>query len=815
MEGGGARVSPMACGARRHKALAPWRFQSAFVRRETNPGVVFDGDLCGSETLQMSCDTAAGGGLSDSLSHRGGVDGELQVPGDNEAPKGGGGGVGGDYGLDGVDGDLVAKEGDLAAKVGDSLPKDCEIHEGLENAKEGDSLPNDCEIHEGLKNNGITAVPHGAKPSNLPGLNCNADAEERNFVGKDCNLEGSRTGDDAESNFVGKDCNLEDFRTGVPGLRKGRKAVAPWRFQTGYKPKWAQDSLSGNRSGETEEPAFTVRAGLSKRAPVMASNSPCLKGLASGGQRSLKVQKGTSPAPKKRKVDKDDHRISLVRENVLTKLREFRIIYKKLLEEEEVKCRGKGHGVRPDIVAFDIFRERFSADNDDMRYDGSIPGVRIGDVFNSAMELSVVGIHRAQLLLVDHIKKKDGTCLAVSVVSYAQPSAFDSFDFLLHVGSVAATCDQKLEGADMALQESMDTDTPVRVIHALVTEFGDDCRPKQLTTYVYGGLYLVEKFHREKTAGGQYVNTFHLRRMSGQKQFNIQVLKTKKLESFDGTFTVDISGGLEKVPISAINSISNEYLMAFRYISQIQYPLKYRPDPPSGCDCVGGCSVSQKCACLVKNGGEFPYNDIGENLEDKPLIYECGPSCKCPPTCRNRVSQHGIKFRLQAFKTNSMGWGVRTLDFIPYGSFVCEYIGELLKDEEAQKRKNDEYLFAIGKNYHDVPRWKAQIKTIPSLQNGPTEDDENGFAVDALNQGNFARFINHSCTPNLYPQNVLHDHDNISMPHIMFFAYEDIPPLKELSYDYNYEIDKVYDSDGNIKMKPCFCGSAECTGRLY
>ncbi|CAL4886363.1 unnamed protein product [Urochloa decumbens] len=794
MESGGGRVSPMASGARRHKALAPWRFQSAFVRRESNPGVAFDG----LETLQMSCDTVAGGGISDSLSHGGSIDGDLESPptdGGNEVTKGGegGGGVGGDCGLDGVDGDLVAKGGNLAAKEGDSMPKDCDIHEGLENngvVTEPHGL--DCKIHEGLENNGVAQEPQGDKPCDMPGFKCNDAGEENNSF----HLEDSRTSEGT-----------------VPGLRKGCKAVAPWRFQTGYTPKWAQDLLSGNRSGETEEP--TAGDGSNKRAPAMARNGPSLKGSATSGRRSAKVQKGTGSAPKKRKVDKDDHRISLVRENVLTKLREFRIIYKKLLEEEEVKWRGRGHGVKPDIAAFSIFMERFSADRDDMRYDGSIPGVRIGDVFNSTMELSILGIHRAQSLLVDHIKKKDGTCLAVSVVSYAQPSASDSLDFLLHVGSVAATCDKKLKGTDAALKESMDTDTPVRVIHAVVTELGDDCRPRQLTSYVYGGLYLVEKFHREKTTGDQYVNTFHLRRMAEQQQVDIQVLKTKKPESFDGTFTADISGGLDKAPISAINSISNEYLMTFRYISQIQYPLKYRPDPPSGCDCVGGCSVSQKCACSVKNGGEFPYNDIGENKEEKPLIYECGPSCKCPPSCRNRVSQHGTKFRLQVFKTNSMGWGVRTLDFIPSGSFVCEYIGEVLLDDEAQRRKNDEYLFAIGSNYYDVPEWKADIEKIPSLQNGPSEDDEIHFAVDALNQGNFARFINHSCTPNLYPQNVLHDHDNISMPHIMFFAYDDIAPLKELSYDYHYEIDKVYDSDGNIKMKPCFCGSIECTGRLY
>ncbi|TVT97388.1 hypothetical protein EJB05_57387, partial [Eragrostis curvula] len=162
-----------------------------------------------------------------------------------------------------------------------------------------------------------------------------------------------------------------------------------------------------------------------------------------------------------------------------------------------------------------------------------------------------------------------------------------------------------------------------------------------------------------------------------------------------------------------------------------------------------------------------------------------------------------------------MGWGVRCLDFIQSGSFVCEYIGELLEDQEAQERVSDEYLFAVGNNYYDVSHWEDLCKKIPSLQNGPTEGGEIVFTIDAVNQGNFVRFVNHSCSPNLFPQYVLYDHDDKRMPHIMFFASEDIPPLKELSYDYNYAEDKVHDADGNIKKKKCFCGSVECTGRLY
>ncbi|KAL7243384.1 hypothetical protein ACSBR1_015726 [Camellia fascicularis] len=67
-------------------------------------------------------------------------------------------------------------------------------------------------------------------------------------------------------------------------------------------------------------------------------------------------------------------------------------------------------------------------------------------------------------------------------------------------------------------------------------------------------------------------------------------------------------------------------------------------------------------------------------------------------------------------------------------------------------------------------------------------------------------------TPN---ENVLYDHEDKKMPHIMFFAAENIPPLQELTYHYNYSVDEIRDSNDNIKKKNCYCGSEECTGRTY
>jgi euchromatic histone-lysine N-methyltransferase len=504
---------------------------------------------------------------------------------------------------------------------------------------------------------------------------------------------------------------------------------------------------------------------------------------------------------------------SISNKAAIASLQEFRLIYNsfKFLFQDQPTYRPD------DYEALWVFRDRYSVKNyDGRRLVGRVPGIKVGDVFDSDAELHLTGLHRSRDSHVDYIvSKQEGrtkTYQAVSVVSsYGQHSHDQSNNnldhLLLHVGSVAG----QLGGIEeLALKQ---TSTSVRVIYRFVADHQAGGSQELTTCYVYAGLYLVER----KDHG--IVDAFQLTRVPGQPRIDIQELAKERIaqpSSSNGTFMADMSSGLEENPVSAINLVSNEHPTSFLYISRIRYhDSNDRPDPPSGCDCVGPCSDSQDCVCAVKNGGKINFDDDGGIIDEKPLLYECGPSCKCPPTCHNRVSQHRIKFRLQVFKTDLMGWGVRSLDFIRGGSFVCEYLGELLDNKDAQKRENDEYLFVTGDNYFDVPRWEESLKTIPSLQNRRGGDEAKVFAVDALESGNLARFINHSCNPNLFTQNVLYDHDDVRMPHIMLFACGDIRPLQPLSLDYNYAIGKVHDSQGNIKKKKCFCRSSGCKGRLY
>lgn len=520
------------------------------------------------------------------------------------------------------------------------------------------------------------------------------------------------------------------------------------------------------------------------------------------------------------------------RNRVRETLRLFHAICRKLLQKEEANSMPDEEGnskesdkkmKRIDLVSAKIIKHKGKEVNTDKQMFGQVPGVEVGDEFQYRVELAIVGIHRLYQAGIDWMKV-DGEPVATSIVaSGAYSDDLENADVLIYsgqggnvVGKAKQPEDQKLERGNLALRNSISAETPVRVVRGwkeTKTIDTADSRPKTVTIYVYDGLYTVKRYWTEVGPRGKQVFMFELRRNPGQPELAWKELKnSNKSRTRPGICVSDVSGGKELFPVFAVNTIDDEKPPPFNYTPKMIYPDWFFPISPEGCNCTGRCSDTKKCPCTVRNGGEIPYNRNGAIVEAKPLVFECGPSCNCPPSCYNRVTQRGIRFKLEIFKTDSRGWGLRSLNSIPSGSFICEYAGELLEDKEAEQRVgNDEYLFDIGQNYSDFSL-NAEECAIPVES---VEEAEAGYTIDAGQYGNVGRFVNHSCSPNLYAQNVIYDHNDKRMPHVMLFAAENIPPLQELTYHYNYTVDQVRDSNGNIKIKKCYCGSAECTGRMY
>lgn len=128
-----------------------------------------------------------------------------------------------------------------------------------------------------------------------------------------------------------------------------------------------------------------------------------------------------------------------------------------------------------------------------------------------------------------------------------------------------------------------------------------------------------------------------------------------------------------------------EYINDYKPMEGIIIPN----DPLVGCECED-CYENKKGCCVAGCGSEFAYykNKRLRVVKGTP-IYECNKRCKCGPDCPNRVVQLGRKFKLSIFRTaNGRGWGVKTLQKIKKGSFVVEYVGEVVLFTVPLKRYN-------------------------------------------------------------------------------------------------------------------------------
>ena len=162
------------------------------------------------------------------------------------------------------------------------------------------------------------------------------------------------------------------------------------------------------------------------------------------------------------------------------------------------------------------------------------------------------------------------------------------------------------------------------------------------------------------------------------------------------------------------------------------------------------------------------------------------------------------------FKTQDRGWGVRSLEMIAAGSFVCEYTGKLVFGDEMIKTVgNKEFILDLRRAPIKTPRWGNVPNIFPNRSPSDIMSDVGTpkLIIDANQCGNVARFINHSCSPNLLIQKVLSHHQHAKLPQIKLFAMDNIPPLRELTFDYGCPTN-------DEESIACLCGSFDCRGRL-
>ncbi|XP_035212513.1 histone-lysine N-methyltransferase SETDB1-B-like isoform X2 [Stegodyphus dumicola] len=410
----------------------------------------------------------------------------------------------------------------------------------------------------------------------------------------------------------------------------------------------------------------------------------------------------------------------------------------------------------------------------------------------------------------------------------------------------------------------------------------------------------------------------------------------------------DITEGKENVPVPCVNCLTDEAPPYVEYsaerFSGRGVFLNLDKNFLAGCSCTDNCQNSAKCECQqmtneAKTG--IKIGDAGYKFRrlTEPIItgiYECNEMCKCGPQCGNRVVQHGLKVRLQMFKTQFKGWGIRCLDDIDAGMFICVYAGQLsteqgadedgfhfgdeylaeldhievvertkegyesdvtdieieispkpkLKEEESDynqssasrsryKKKrspgpspslDDEFdnnetdtkelpdISTSFDSYPIVPRplspHSAAIVESTEIQRKPKlgDDDDSGpknvarksvsmkhpmtplmptpkvrkfksvrsyygeesvYIMDAKCKGNIGRYLNHSCSPNVFVQNVFYDTYDLRFPTVAFFAQHYITAGTELTWDYNYEVGSV-----SGKVMRCHCDARTCRGRL-
>ncbi|KAJ7062066.1 hypothetical protein C8F01DRAFT_1136325 [Mycena amicta] len=254
-------------------------------------------------------------------------------------------------------------------------------------------------------------------------------------------------------------------------------------------------------------------------------------------------------------------------------------------------------------------------------------------------------------------------------------------------------------------------------------------------------------------------------------------------------------------PVELINEVDDEEVppgvgVVFTYTEQSYIPEIgiSLPTRLVGCQCTRTCTHPNHPTCHKSSEG-LAYNAQGLFMfNTHNEVVECNKNCACPSDCINRVAQRPRQ--------------------IPIQIVLGLYTGKR-QDADRLTGTRGCYCFDLDAN--------------EDLTNDTDDaESDNLYSVDASPAGNWTRFLNHSCDPNMTAITVVFDSmpsDNI--PYIAFVACKDIPAYTELTFDYNphhqskFEAMSAKERAEHLRGKPhdlksgdtrCLCGSKNCRG---
>lgn len=178
-----------------------------------------------------------------------------------------------------------------------------------------------------------------------------------------------------------------------------------------------------------------------------------------------------------------------------------------------------------------------------------------------------------------------------------------------------------------------------------------------------------------------------------------------------------------------------------------------------------------------------PDQGCSDNCLNRMVYTECSPSsCPSREKCRNqKIQRHEVAPGVERFMTTDKGWGVRTKMAISKGTYILEYVGEVVTEREFKDRMGTIYL-------NDIHHYCLHL--------------DGGLVIDGHRMGSDGRFVNHSCQPNCEMQKWSVN----GLSRMALFAKRNIEPGEELSYDYNFSL--FNPSEG----QPCRCNTPQCRG---